>query len=124
MSMSATNDLSQARTDYALERTHMAATRTYFALLRTGLAIAGGGTLISSILADDWPDWLVGILAGVFIIVGFTIMIAGLQRYIFIATKFAVNDEFRVISPKLLILLTAVLQIATLVVLALFLIGD
>lgn len=102
----------------------MAATRTYFALLRTGLAIAGGGALITTILADDWPDWLVGVLAGSFIIVGFTIMIAGLQRYILVATKLAGNDEFRIISPKLLILLTAVLQITTLAVLALFLIGD
>ena len=93
--MTAKNDLSQTRTDYALERTHMAATRTYFALLRTGIAIAGGGTLITTILGDGWPDWLIGALAGLFIIVGFTIMIAGLQRYIFIADKLAGNDESR-----------------------------
>ena len=121
--MTAKNDLSQTRTDYALERTHMAATRTYFALLRTGIAIAGGGTLITTILGDGWPDWLIGALAGLFIIVGFTIMIAGLQRYIFIADKLAGNDEFRIISPKLLVLLTAVLQITTVAVLVLFLFG-
>lgn len=122
--MTEKHNLSQARTDYALERTHMAATRTYFALLRTGIAIAGGGTLITTILGDGWPDWLIGTLAGLFIIVGFTIMIAGLQRYIFIAHKLAGNDEFRIISPKLLVLLTAVLQIATVAVLILFLFGS
>lgn len=122
--MTVKNDLSQIRTDYALERTHMAATRTYFALLRTGIAIAGGGTLITTILGDGWPDWLIGALAGLFIIVGFTIMIAGLQRYIFIAEKLSGNDEFRIISPKLLVLLTAVLQIATVAVLILFLFGS
>jgi len=121
--MTETHNLSQARTDYALERTHMAATRTYFALLRTGIAIAGGGTLITTILGEGWPDWLVGLLAGLFIVVGFTIMIAGLQRYIFIAKKLAGEDEFRIISPKLLVLLTAVLQIATVAVLILFLFG-
>jgi uncharacterized membrane protein YidH (DUF202 family) len=121
--MTSTNDLAQIRTDFSLERTHMAVTRTYFALLRTGIAIAGGGTLITTILAEGWPDWIVGILAGLFIIVGYAIMIAGLQRYIFIADKLAGNDEFRIISPKFLIVLTAVLQIATVAVLILFLFG-
>ena len=40
----------------------------------TGLAIAGGGSAITAVLARDWPDWVVGLLASVFIIVGFTIV--------------------------------------------------
>ena len=109
--------------DLALQRTHMAATRTYFALLRTGIAIAGGGALVTSILADGWPNWIVGLLSGVFILVGFTIMIAGLQRYIFIAKTVAVDDQINIISPNLLIGLTIILQVATLSVLTLFLLG-
>lgn len=102
----------------------MAATRTYFALLRTGLAIAGGGAIVTSVLTTAWPDWVVALLSGVFILVGFTIMIAGLQKYMFIATTVAVDDEINIISPKLLIALTVILQVATLAVLLLFLIGD
>ena len=122
--MTNSNDLAQLRTDFALERTHMAATRTFFALLRTGMAIAGGGALVTSILADGWPDWLVGLLSGVFILVGFTIMLAGLQRYIFIAKTITVDNDINIISPKLLVVLTIALQVATLLVLILFLVGD
>ena len=122
--MTQTNDPAQTRTDYALERTHMAATRTYFALLRTGIAIAGGGAIVTSILANGWPEWVIGILSASFILVGFTIMIAGLQRYIFIAKSLASSDELRVISPNLLISLTIILQITTVLVVVLFLIGD
>ena len=110
--------------DLALQRTHMAATRTYFALLRTGIAIAGGGALVTSILTDGWPDWVVGLLSGIFIFVGYAIMIAGLQKYNSIAKTVAVDNQINIISPTLLIGLTAVLQAATLVVLALFLLGD
>ena len=117
-------NLAQVRTDFALERTHMAATRTYFALLRTGMAIAGGGALVTSILVDGWPEWVVGLLSGVFILVGFIIMIAGLQKYIFIAKTVAVDDQINIISPKLFIGLTVILQVATLSVLVLFLLGD
>ena len=102
----------------------MAATRTYFALLRTGMAIAGGGALVATILVNGWPEWLVGLLSGVFILVGFIIMIAGLQKYIFIAKTVAVDDQINVISPTLLIGLTVILQVATLSVLVLFLLGD
>ena len=122
--MTQTNDLSQTRTDYALERTHMAATRTYFALLRTGIAIAGGGALVTSILANGWPEWMIGLLSASFILVGFTIMIAGLQRYIFIAKSLASSDELNIISPNLLIVLTIILQITTVMVVILFLTGD
>lgn len=117
-------DSAQTRTDYALERTHMAATRTYFALLRTGLAIAGGGTLVTSILAEGWPDWVIAILSSAFILVGFVIMIAGLQRYISEIENLSGKEEFKIISPKLLFVLTLILQAATVIVLILFLVGN
>lgn len=122
--MASSNDLAQTRTGFALERTHMAATRTYFALLRTGMAIAGGGALVTSVLADGWPEWVIALLSGIFFLVGFTIMIAGLQKYIFIANKVAVDDEINIISPKLMITLTVILQGASFAVLVLFLMGD
>lgn len=87
-----TDELAQDRTDWALERTYMAATRTFFALLRTGIAIAGGGTLVTTFLASTWPEWVVGTLSGVFILVGFSIMSVGLQRYHHIANTVAVDE--------------------------------
>jgi putative membrane protein len=116
--------LAQERTDWAHERTHMAATRTYFSLLRTGIAIAGVGALVTSILADGWPEWVIGLLSSIFIFIGFAIVIAGLQRYLIIAKKLlSATDELNVMSPRLLISLTVILQVATVTVFILFLIG-
>lgn len=113
--------LAQERTDWAYERTQMASTRTFFALLRTGLAIAGGGSAVTAILARDWPDWVVGLLASVFILVGFAIMLGGLQRYRKMAERLAVEGEVEAIPTRLIVVLTVVLQAATLAVLILFL---
>jgi len=102
----------------------MAATRTYFSLLRTGIAIAGVGALVTSILADGWPEWVIGLLSSIFIFIGFAIVIAGLQRYLIIAKKLlSATDELNVMSPRLLISLTVILQVATVTVFILFLIG-
>ena len=116
-------ELAQERTEWAFERTQMASTRTFFALLRTGLAIAGGGSAIVVLLASSWPDWVVAILAGTFIIVGFTIMISGLQRYHKLAKRLAVESEVETIPTGLVVVLTIVLQVATVIVLILFLLG-
>jgi hypothetical protein len=63
-------------------------------------------------------------LSGVFVLVGFVIMIAGLQRYVFIAKRLSSGiDELKVISPTLLILVTIVLQVVTVIVLVLYLVG-
>ena len=91
------SDLAQEYTDWAAERTRMASTRTFMALLRTGLAIAGGGTLITALLVRNYPDWLVATLSGIFIIVGFPIM--------------------------LVLVTTVLLQVAIIAVLILFLLG-
>ena len=116
--------LAQERTDWAHERTNMAATRTYFSLLRTGIAIAGVGALVTSILADGWPEWVIGLLSSIFIFIGFAIVIAGLQRYLIIAKKLlSATDELNVMSHRLLISLTVILQVATVTVFILFLIN-
>ena len=118
-----TQELALERTDYAFERTHMAATRTFFALLRTGLAIAGGGTLITTILADGYPDWLIGLLSSVFILVGFTITIGGLRRYHALAKRLAVSDDFEAMPIQLISAMAALLLAATIIVLALYLLA-
>ena len=86
-----------------------------------GVAIAGGGTAITTILAEGWPDWVIGLLATVFIVVGFTIMIVGLQRYHQMAQRLAVEEEVEAIPTRLIVVLTVLLQAATVTVLILFL---
>jgi len=108
---------------YALERTHMAAERTYFSVLRTGLAIAGAGTVVVAILGASWPEWLSLVMAGVFMAVGYTMIIVTLNNYQKIVNKLKIERKLNVMSPRLTIFLTAILQLGLVVVFALFVIG-
>ena len=108
---------------YALERTHMAAERTYFSVLRTGLAIAGAGTVVVAFLGESWPEWLSLIVAGVFIAVGYTMIIVTLNNYQKIVQRLQIEQKLNVMSPKMMILLTAILQIALVIVIILFVFG-
>jgi uncharacterized membrane protein YidH (DUF202 family) len=106
----------------ALQRTHMAAERTFQATLRTGFAIAGAGTVIVTILGENWPEWLSLLLAGVFIVVGYTMIIIMLQRYHKAVNILRVDHDLDVMSPRYAIVLTIVLQVALAIVLGLFLV--
>ena len=108
---------------YALERTHMAAERTYFSVLRTGLAIAGAGTVIVAFMGDSWPEWLSLIVAGVFIAVGYTMIIVTLNNYQKIVQRLQIERKLNVMSPRMVILLTAILQITLVIVFVLFIFG-
>ena len=108
---------------YALERTHMAAERTYFSVLRTGLAIAGAGTVVVAFLGESWPEWLSLIVAGVFIAVGYTMIIVTLNNYQKIVQRLQIEQKLNVMSPRMVILLTAILQIALVIVFILFIFG-
>ena len=108
---------------YALERTHMAAERTYFSVLRTGLAIAGAGTVVVAFLGESWPEWLSLIVAGVFIAVGYTMIIVTLNNYQKIVQRLQIEQNLNVMSPRMVIFLTAILQITLVVVFILFVFG-
>ena len=108
---------------YAVERTHMAAERTYFAVLRTGLAIAAAGTVVVAILGESWPEWLSITLAAVFIAVGYTMIIVTLNNYQKIVNRLQIERKLNVMSPRLTILLTAILQLGLVIVFALFILG-
>ena len=108
---------------YALERTHMAAERTFFAVLRTGLAIAGAGTVVVAILGESWPEWLSLVMAGVFMAVGYTMIIVTLDNYQKIVNRLQIERKLNVMSPKLTIFLTAILQFALVIVFVLFVLG-
>ena len=108
---------------YALERTHMAAERTYFSVLRTGLAIAGAGTVIVAFMGNSWPEWLSLIVAGVFIAVGYTMIIVTLNNYQKIVQRLQIEQNLNVMSPRMVIFLTAILQVTLVVVFILFVFG-
>lgn len=108
---------------YALERTHMAAERTYFSVLRTGLAIAAAGMVVVAILGESWPEWLSLVIAGVFIAVGYTMIIVTLDNYQKIVKKLQIERKLNVMSPRLTIFLTAILQLALVIVLVLYIFG-
>ena len=108
---------------YALERTHLAAERTYFSVLRTGLAIAAAGTVVVAILGERWPDWLVLLMAAVFIAIGYTMIIVTLNNYQKIVNRLQIERKLNVMSPRMTIFLTAILQVALVIVLALFVFG-
>ena len=118
-----TNVLAVERTHLAAERTHLAAERTYFSVLRTGLAVAGAGTVIVSILGEHWPEWLNLLLSGVFIVVGYTMIIVMLNRYQQIVNKLRIEHDLNVMSPRWAILLAMVLQVALAAVMALVLLS-
>ena len=101
----------------------MAAERTYFSVLRTGLAIAGAGTVVVAILGESWPEWLSLVMAGVFIAVGYTMIIVTLNNYQKIVQRLQIERKLNVMSPRLTIFLTAILQLALVIVLVMYIFG-
>lgn len=103
-------------------RTALAVERTVFAVIRTGLAIAGGGTVIISLLGSRWPPWLQAVLATGFIVPGYALMIDGLNRYRRVAaeTRDLDPEHHRIVSPGLMSFMISLVQIVVLVVLVLF----
>jgi uncharacterized membrane protein YidH (DUF202 family) len=101
----------------------MAAERTYYAVLRTGLAIAAAGTVVVAILGESWPEWLSITLAAVFIAVGYTMIIVTLNNYQKIVNRLQIERKLNVMSPRLTIFLTVILQLGLVIVFALFILG-
>lgn len=104
-------------------RTALAAERTIFAVIRTGLAIAGGGTVIITLLGGRWPAWLQAVLAMGFIMPGYTLMLDGLGRYRRVASEARDLDpgRSRVVSAGLMSALVGIVQVVVVVVVLLFL---
>ena len=103
-------------------RTALAAERTVFAVMRTGLAIAGGGTVVISLLGGRWPAWAQALLASGFLVPGYALMLDGLSRYRRVATmvRHLDPDRHRIVSPGLMTALIAIIQVVVVVALALF----
>lgn len=112
-------------TELAEVRTYLAAERTLFAVIRTGLSIAGGGSLVTTLLGDEWPAWVQVPLVTAFLITGYTIALLGLRRYRTVTTTLqrASESGADMIPARRVTVLLVVLQIAIVVVVILFLVG-
>ena len=118
--ISATKD-EDPSTHLAFDRTWLASERTLFALIRTGFVIAGGGTLITALLGNAWPKWLTAIPAAIFVTIGFTIIIVGLNRYRHMARKYHIDEEMNPIPTRLMVLLAIIMQVTLIAVMVFYL---
>ena len=118
-------ELAVARTRLADHRTALASERTLFAVLRTGFAIAAGGTVIIEVLGQQWPRWVKAPLAGTLVIVGYVLIMAGVERYGAVARAVEASSEgtVKVLSPRLMKTLAIVLEVVLAVVILVFLLG-
>jgi len=119
------NELAAARTQLADHRTALASERTLFAVLRTGFTIAAGGTVIIEVLGHQWPRWVKAPLAGALVIVGYWLIMAGVERYGVVARQVEATSQgtVKVLSPRLMKTLAIVLQVVLGVVIVVFLLG-
>lgn len=112
---------SDVNTLLAIERTRMASERTLFALIRTGFTIAGGGVLITRILAgEDWVSWLTALFSAIFVIVGFALILVALHRYHQVVSKIEEHDGIDPMPSRLVSALIILLQITFIAVLIVF----
>ncbi len=101
----------------------MAIERTYYSVLRAGLVVAATGTIIVRILGEEWPEWLSFILFGVFVAVGYTMIIVMLRRYQKVVNNLKIEHGLDVMSPRLTIDLATILQVTLAIVLGMFLLS-
>ena len=105
----------------ALERTRMASERTLFSLIRTGFTIAGGGVLITKLLAaDNWTVWLTALFSLIFVTVGFAFILVALHRYHQVVGKIEVHEGIDPIPSRLVSALVVLLQVTFIAVLVVF----
>lgn len=109
----------------AQQRTYLAAERTLFAVIRTGMAIAAGGAVLVQLFGTNWPQWVRIPLVGAFLIVGYLLVIIGLNRYRGIAKRVRRQGGQRMeIVPALYMeILTIALGVAMTIAVALFILG-
>jgi putative membrane protein len=74
-------ELAMQRTEWAFKRTRLANERTLIAWLRTGLAMTGFGAVVPRLLINIDPEWLVDLIAALFVIVGGVTVIVGIRVY-------------------------------------------
>lgn len=108
------------------EATFLAAERTLFSVMSTGLAIAAGGALVTTLLGEAWPEWVQVPLVAVFLLVGYMMTLLGLRRYRGIVRMAEARPRAggQMMSLRVLSVGVVLLEVAIVVVIVLFLIGE
>src|SRR3954466_4494145 len=107
----------------ALDTTYMAATRTLLALVRTGAGIAGGGALVTKLLVQGWPRWVVVALSSAFVVLGYWMMWAAVKTGRKMRARVEDADGGFLVSHRQFIVMTVSLQLLIAAVVVLYVIG-
>lgn len=113
-----TTELAMQRTEWAFRRTRMANERTLIAWLRTGLAMTGFGAIVPRLLFNIEPEWLVNLIAALFVIAGIVTVIVGIRTYRETITEF--SEEERGVPWWVVATLAGAIQIGAIAILVLF----
>jgi putative membrane protein len=116
-----TQELAVQRTEWALERTRLANDRTLIAWLRTGLALLGFGAIVPRLLDNVGAQWLVNLLAVLFVIIGTVIVAMGVHAYRHMTN--VLEDATHVIPWPVIAVLAGTIEVAAVLILVLFIIG-
>ena len=115
-------DQSVIRTEMAHERTMLANERTFIAWLRTGLALTAGAAVVTRLLGDFEPAWLVDILAVVLVFTGTGIVLVSAWGYQKVAESMG-GEITRLIPSWLVWILVLAIQAAAISIFSLFILG-
>jgi|GEM_PF-4093174 len=103
----------------------MASARTLLALIRTGSVIAGGGALATEILVKAWPRWMLVLISGGFILLGYWMMWSAVSQGKKLRSRMPPGGlpDVPMISQAQFVAMTVGLQILISVVIVLSFIG-
>ena len=110
--------LAQQRTEWAFERTQMANQRTLVAWLRTGLALVGFGSVIPRLLDNIETEWLVNLVAMIFVFCGTMVLFSSVRNYRQMASK--LESDLAGVPWWLVTLIVIALEVGAIVILILF----
>ena len=114
-----TQELAIQRTEMASERTRLANERTLIAWLRTGIAITAFGAVVPRLLASVQSDWMVRLIAILFVVSGSIVMFYGVHNY----RQMTIRLEAKQVGIQwwLVAVLTAAIELGAIMILLLFL---
>jgi putative membrane protein len=116
-----TQELAAQRTAWAMERTRLATERTLIAWLRTGLALIGFGAIVPRVLDGIEPEWLVGLIASLFVIFGTVVAAIGVHTYREMSSR--LDESERGISWGIVVTLAAAIEVCAILILVMFLLA-